>query len=129
MFIAIRTILFDQFNIERISVRPSTRLETLLDATNRNRFFRSIESTLAARLPRLKRSRWLQWSGDVFPPDFSTVSQLVEQCVNSNRITSQFGPEDHDAVFEIVVQSTSEVASVDKSKITAESNFVNDLGF
>ena len=129
MFYPIRKILVDQFSIERSSVRPSTSLESLIDPNARHTFWRTIDSTLATKLPKLRRSKWLQWSGDVFPPECSTVSQLVQQCVNLNRISDEFGPDDTAAVFEIVQQIVADVAGVDKSAIATETSFMVDLGF
>ena len=129
MFYPIRRILVDQFNVERSLVRPSTLLESLIDTEARPNFWNTIESAVATKLPRLHRSKWLQWSGDVFPPECSTVSQLVEKCVNLNRIADEFGPNDGDAVFVIVRQLVSEVAGVDESKISADTRFIHDLGF
>ena len=57
------------------------------------------------------------------------MSQLVEKCVNLNRIADEFGPNDGDAVFVIVRQLVSEVAGVDESKISADTRFIHDLGF
>ena len=129
MFYPIRKILVDQFNVDRSNVRPSTRLESLVDANARHKFWQTIDSSLATRLPKLRRSKWLQWSGDVFPPECSTVSQLVHQCVNLNRISDEFGPDDTGAVFKIVKQIVADVAGVEESKISTETSFIIDLGF
>ena len=129
MFYPIRRILVDQFGLDRTLVRPTTRLETLVSQSKRFKFWRTIESSLATQLPRLKRSKWLQWKGDVFPPECETVSQLVKRCVNFNRITEEFGPADSAAVFEIIKEMVASVAGVDKTKIASDTNFVTDLGF
>lgn len=129
MFYPIRRILVDKFNVDRADVKPSSRLGSLLDTESRKPFWRTIKSTLATRLPNLKRSRWLQWSGDIFPPECSTVSQLAERCIEFNRITNEFTSNDGEAVFEVVRQLVAAVAGVDKSRLTAQTNFVNDLGF
>ena len=129
MFYPIRRILIDQFGLDRKLVRPATSLASLVSPKNRREFWRTIEFSLATQLPRLRRSKWLQWSGDVFPPECETVSQLVERCVDLSRVTEEFGPDDSDAVFEIVKEMVATVAGVDGTKIFAETNFVTDLGF
>ena len=129
MFYPIRRILVDQLNVDRDNVRPATSLESLVEPESRSQFWRNIESVLATKLPRLKRSRWLQWTGDSFPPECSTVKQLIKNCVTLNQITDEFGPDDDDAVFKIVQQLVAEVACVDESLLSRETNFVCDLGF
>ncbi|MGI9443888.1 MAG: hypothetical protein ACR2N1_15560 [Rubripirellula sp.] len=129
MFDSIRKILVEQFNVDRAKVQRSTRLDSLVEAGSREQFRRSIESALATKIPRLKRLKWLQWNGDGFPPECSTVTQLVDQCVNLNKITNEFGPNDDDAVFEIVRKLVAGIASVDETKISHDTNFVYDLGF
>ena len=129
MFYPIRRILVEQFNVDHDIVRPETSLESLVETESRSQFWRKIESGLATKLPRLKRSKWLQWTGDAFPPECSTVSQLIKSCVTLNRITDEFGPDDDDAVFKIVQQLVAEVACVDESLLSRETNFEYDLGF
>ena len=129
MFYPIRKILVDQFDVDRAKVRPSTRLESLVDAESRKQFWRKIESAVATKIPRLNRLKWLQWSGDVFPPECATVAQLVDRCVNLSKITNEFGPSDGEAVFEIVRKLVAEIAVVDEAKISRDTNFVYVLGF
>lgn len=129
MFYPIRRILVDQFGLDRTLVRPSTLLESLVGQSDRSEFWRTIESSLATQLPRLKRSKWLQRTGDIFPPECQTVSQLVKQCVDLNRITEEFGPADSATVFELVKEIVASVAGVDTAKISSDTNFVTDLGF
>ena len=129
MFYPIRKILVDEFGLDRSLIRPSTNLESLVDENHRGEFWRTIESSLATRLPRLRRSKWLQWAGDTFPPECTTVSQLVDKCVNLNIVTDEFGPDDGDIVFETVRQIVADVAGVDKTIITPKTNFSVDLGF
>jgi len=129
MFYPIRRILVDQFNVDRDNIRPATSLESLVDTKSRSKFWSNIESVLAIKLPRLKRSKCLQWTGDAFPPECSTVKQLIKNCVTLNRITDEFGPDDNGPVFNIVQQLVAEIACVDESLLSRETNFVCDLGF
>jgi hypothetical protein len=129
MFYRIRQILVDQFNVDRVKFRPATSLESLVGPESRQQFWRTIESTLAAKMPKLKRSKWLRFSGDMFPPECSTVGQLVGQCIDRNKLTDEFGSNDHEAVFETVQRLVAVVAGVDEKKISRGTSFVHDLGF
>lgn len=129
MFYPLRKILTDRFGVDRNAIRPSTPLESVVKQSDRNDFWHIIEHELVTKLPRLKRSRWLQWSGDIFPPQCSTVGQLIQQCVDINKVTSEFGPDDDEAVWRIVREIVASVACVDESEITPDTIFVNDLGF
>ena len=128
-FYPIRKLLVSEFEIERNTVKPATRLDSLIDAENRYKFWRKLEASVATRLPRLKRSQWLQWYGDTFPESCSTVAQLVNHCVDVNQITDEFGPDQSDAVWDVVCELVSEMAGVEKSTLKPETNFVNDLWF
>ncbi len=128
-FYIIRKMLVNEFGIERSLVRPSAFLQSLVCADNRHKFWRQIKSTIAPKIPNLKRSKWLQWYGDVFPENCSTVGQLIQHCVNVNRITGEFGSDDSNAVYKILCDLVSNVADVDSSLLKPETSFVNDLGF
>lgn len=129
MFYPIRKLLTDTFGVNRCDVRPSTPLESLVDSSTRKTFWRTLEHELVQKLPKLKRSKWLQWSGDTFPPECSTVGQLVQKCVDINKITDEFGPNDDEPVWCIVREIVANVACVKETKITPDTIFVNDLGF
>ena len=129
LFYPIRRILVDHFKIERSAIHPSTPLETIIHGNDRHTFWRKLESTVSTRLPRLKRTKWLQWNGDTFPESCTTVRQLVNHCVDVNRITEEFGPDDTDAVWETVCELVAKMAAVEQSTIKLETNFVRDLWF
>lgn len=129
LFYPIRKILVDEFNVKKSAVVPCTELQSLVTAENRHRFWQRVETLVSSRLPRLKRSKWIQWTGDVFPDDCETVAKLVNKCVNLNRITNEFSPEDSDSVWRIVCQIVSDICGVDVDRLKPETNFVNDLGF
>ena len=129
MFYPSRRILVDKFNVDRARVKPSASLGSLLDAESRKQFWRTIEVALSTQLPGLIRTGWLTWSPEVFPPECSTVSQLVEQCIDLNQITVEFNSEDGEAVFAVLRQLVADVSGVDQSTLTPKTNFVNDLGF
>ena len=129
MFYPIRRILVDYFGIDRSAITPSTSLETIINENDRHKFWRQLESTVSTRLPNLKRSKWLQWNGDTFPESCTTVRQLVNQCVDVNRITNEFGPDDTDAVWETVCELVATMAGVEQSTLKHETNFARDLWF
>ena len=129
LFYPIRRLLVDEFSVERKQVRPSTRLETLIEAEHRRQFWRRLQSVFSTCLPRLRRARWLQWKGDTFPNECSTVAQLIEHCIDINRITNEFGPDDSEAVWETLCEIVANIAYADKQLLTPETHFLKDLGF
>ena len=129
LFYPIRKIIVDNFAVERSLIKPSTPLETIVDKTDRQAFWRKLESSISTQLPNLKRSKWLQWNGDTFPESCATVGQLVKECVASNRITDEFGPDDSGAVWNAVCAMVAEVAGVEQATLKPQTNFVRDLWF
>ena len=129
LFYPIRKLLVTEFGIERNTVKPSTDLDSVINADDRYKFWRKLETSVATRLPRLKRSKWLQWNGDTFPESCSNVAQLVKHCVDVNKITDEFGPDDSDLVWNVVCELVAEMAGVEKSTLKPETNFLNDLWF
>lgn len=128
-FYPIRRLLIDEFSVERKQVRPNTRLETLLKPERRYQFWRRLQSVFSTSLPRLRRSNWLQWKGDTFPTGCSTVAQLIGHCIDLNRITDEFRPNDSEAVWEIVCDLVAKIADADKQLLKPETHFLKDLGF
>ena len=129
LFYPIRKLLVTEFGIERNAVAPSTHLESLIAADDRYEFWRKLETSVATRLPRLKRSQWLQWNGDTFPDSCKTVAQLICHCVDVSKITDEFGPDDSNDVWDVVCKLVAEMAGVEKSVLEPETSFVNDLWF
>ncbi len=129
MFYPIRRMLVSDFDIQRSAVVPSASLASLVDAKERYKFWRKLESSVASQLPRLERSHWLQWNGETFPESISTVAQLVRHCVEVNQITDEFGPNDSDTVWEIVCELVAEVTGVKSSTLKPETQFARDLWF
>lgn len=129
MFYPIRKLLVTEFGVERRAVKPFTLLESLVETDNRYKFWQMLQAAVATQLPGLKKSRWFQWNGDMFPESCTTVAQLVDHCVDANRITTEFGPDDEDEVWQIVCELVAEIAGVDKSTLKPETSFLNDLWF
>ena len=129
LFYPVRKILVDDFSVDRAEVRPATRLESMVAKGDRQRFWSKLEEAVAARLPRLKRSKWFQWKGDMFPESCSTVGQLVNHCVDLNKITDEFRPDDSDRVWEIVCEMVADLAGVERSSLKQDTDFITDLGF
>ncbi|MEM7315271.1 MAG: phosphopantetheine-binding protein [Planctomycetota bacterium] len=128
-FYQIRHILVGKFDVDRTAVRTATPLDELVNSPNRKRFWDEIASVFSWDLPRLVRSRWLQWNGDVFPSDFDTVKKLVKWCVERNQITDEFGLSDAEAVWDEVCKLVADVAGIDVSGLDRETSFVDHLGF
>jgi hypothetical protein len=129
MFYRIRKVLENNYNIDRAKIRPGSILNNLLHHTERFRFWRTVEQQLASGLPRLRRSKVLQWHGDRFPENVSTVGDLARLCGNFSSISSEFHLEDKNLVWLEVCRIIGKIADIAPDKLSSDTHFNKDLGF
>ena len=58
-----------------------------------------------------------------------SVGQLVNHCVDLNKVSDEFRPDDSDRVWEIVCEMVADLAAVERSSLKQDTDFVTDLGF
>lgn len=129
IFYSIRQILLDKYYINRQYIRPNSLLNELILRNERHHFWQTIAIKLSVDLPRLKRSQIVQWKGDLFPENLSTVADLCRECLKSYSITNEFQPADQELIWQEVRRIVANVACVRPEELFPETSFVKELGF
>lgn len=129
IFYSIRQILVNNYGANRKDIRPISILSELIPQIERFKFWQTVEQKLSVDLPRLKRSKMIQWNGDCFPENIETVGDLTHECCHLSSITDEFQLLDKQLIWIEVCQIVGEVANVNPESLMPATNFFRDLGF
>ena len=128
-FNLIRKLLMTNYQIYRADIKLSSILIDLIPQTERQNFWRIIQSNSSVKLPRLKRSSIFQLKRDRFPQHILNIGDLARECCKYSLISDEFKLRDKQNVWMEVGKLVCEVADCELEDIKPETNFTYDLGF
>ena len=129
IFNSIRKVLLQKYFVHRQDIHLDSLLNELVPRNERYDFWQTIVAKLAVNLPDLKRSRIVQWQGDLFPENLSTIRDLCLECLNSYSILNEFKLADREIIWCEVCRIVADVAYVEPEDLFPETSFVRELGF